>query len=88
MTEGSKEFDRLIAGYHRFHEYDWGRQRARWAELAESQSPKTLVIACSDSRVAEPAIAFEQRVEIGHGDAVRRRGKGWQVAAGIAICAQ
>jgi len=58
MTEGSKEFDRLIAGYHRFHEHDWGRQRARWAELAESQSPKTLVIACSDSRV-DPTRIFD-----------------------------
>jgi carbonic anhydrase len=58
MAEDSKEFDRLIAGYHRFHEYDWGRQRARWAELAEGQSPKTLVIACSDSRV-DPTRIFD-----------------------------
>jgi carbonic anhydrase len=52
------DFDKLIAGYHRFHEYDWARQRARWADLAEGQSPKTLVIACSDSRV-DPTRIFD-----------------------------
>ena len=54
----SDEFDRLIAGYHRFHDEDWSQQRARWAELAEGQNPKTLVIACSDSRV-DPTRIFD-----------------------------
>jgi carbonic anhydrase len=56
--EASAEFDRLIAGYHRFHKEDWSRQRSRWAQLAEGQSPKTLVIACSDSRV-DPTRIFD-----------------------------
>jgi carbonic anhydrase len=54
----STELDRLIAGYHRFHKEDWSRQRSRWAELAEGQNPKTLVIACSDSRV-DPTRIFD-----------------------------
>jgi len=56
--EASLELDRLIAGYHRFHKEDWSRQRSRWAQLAEGQSPKTLVIACSDSRV-DPTRIFD-----------------------------
>ena len=56
--EASVEFDRLVAGYHRFHEEEWTRERARWAELAEGQNPKTLVIACSDSRV-DPTRIFD-----------------------------
>jgi carbonic anhydrase len=49
---------KLIEGYHRFRETGWKRERARWSELAESQSPKVMVIACSDSRV-EPAQIFD-----------------------------
>lgn len=50
----------LIEGYRRFRETSWPSERQRWAELAEGQSPKVMVIACSDSRV-EPAVIFDAR---------------------------
>ncbi len=52
------DFTDLITGYQRFRDGDWARQRARWAELAEGQSPKVMVIACSDSRV-DPTQIFD-----------------------------
>jgi carbonic anhydrase len=51
---------KLVDGYRRFREQDWARERERWSELAEGQSPKIMVIACSDSRV-EPAQIFDVR---------------------------
>lgn len=51
-------FDDLLAGYHRFRNAGWKTQRDRWSELAEGQSPDTLVIACSDSRV-DPSQVFD-----------------------------
>ena len=53
-------FTDLIAGYRRFRESGWKAQRERWAELAEGQSPKVMVIACSDSRV-DPTQIFDTR---------------------------
>ena len=53
-------FTDLIDGYRRFRDTDWANERARWAELAEGQSPKVMVLACSDSRV-EPAVIFDAR---------------------------
>src|SRR5919112_6778360 len=50
----------LLDGYRRFRETGWKRERERWSELAEGQSPKVMVIACSDSRV-EPAIIFDAK---------------------------
>jgi carbonic anhydrase len=52
------DFAKLLQGYQRFKSSDWHRQRARWAELAEGQNPKVMVIACSDSRV-DPAMIFD-----------------------------
>lgn len=51
-------FRDLMDGYHRFRDTGWARQRARWAELSEGQSPRVMVIACSDSRV-DPAQVFD-----------------------------
>lgn len=51
-------FSDLIGGYQRFRQHDYARQRDRWAELREGQSPKVMVIACSDSRV-DPAQVFD-----------------------------
>jgi len=51
-------FDTLLDGYRRFRRDGWATQRARWSELADGQSPRTLVIACSDSRV-DPAQIFD-----------------------------
>ena len=48
---------KLIEGYRRFRESDWPHERERWSELAEGQSPRVMVIACSDSRV-DPAQIF------------------------------
>jgi carbonic anhydrase len=50
----------LIEGYRRFRAAEWRNERQRWSELAEGQSPKVMVMACSDSRV-EPAIIFDAR---------------------------
>jgi len=52
------DFSELLTGYQRFRSTDWSRQRERWAELNEGQSPKVMVIACSDSRV-DPAQIFD-----------------------------
>ncbi len=54
------DFNALIDGYRRFREHGWRAQRERWAELAEGQSPKVMVIACSDSRV-DPSQIFDAR---------------------------
>jgi carbonic anhydrase len=53
-------FTDMVDGYRRFRDTDWQSERERWAELAEGQSPKVMVIACSDSRV-EPAVIFDAR---------------------------
>jgi carbonic anhydrase len=50
--------DTLIDGYRRFRETGWARERERWSKLAEGQSPRVMVIACSDSRV-DPTQIFD-----------------------------
>ena len=51
---------KLIEGYHRFRELDWARERERWSELAEGQSPQVMILSCADSRV-DPAQIFDAR---------------------------
>src|SRR4051794_8737318 len=48
----------LIEGYLRFRESDWADERERWAEMAEGQSPKVMILSCADSRV-DPAHIFD-----------------------------
>lgn len=50
--------DDLLAGYRRFRAETWPDARARFEDLAaRGQSPRTMVIACSDSRV-DPQMIF------------------------------
>lgn len=51
-------FADMIEGYRRFRNGGWAQQRERWEKLAEGQSPKVMVIACSDSR-SEPSQIFD-----------------------------
>ena len=51
-------FADLLDGYQRFRTSDYRRHRDRWDELREGQSPRVMVIACSDSRV-DPAQIFD-----------------------------
>lgn len=51
-------FNDLVDGYHRFRTADLRRQHDRWLKLRESQEPKVMIIACSDSRV-EPSQIFD-----------------------------
>jgi len=52
------DFSDLIDGYRRFRTSEYRRHRERWEELSEGQSPRVMVIACSDSRV-DPAQIFD-----------------------------
>ncbi|TCP37471.1 carbonic anhydrase [Sphingomonas sp. BK235] len=54
------KFHDMIDGYYRFRGNEWLEERERWTELASGQSPKVMVIACSDSRV-DPATIFGSR---------------------------
>ena len=51
-------FADMIEGYRRFRDGGWQQQRERWEQLAEGQSPKVMIIACSDSR-SEPSQIFD-----------------------------
>ena len=58
MIVPSTELAELLQGYRRFREHGYKQERARWSELNEGQSPRVMVIACSDSRV-DPAQIFD-----------------------------
>jgi carbonic anhydrase len=53
-------FSDMLDGYARFKANDWQDERERWERLGEGQSPKVMVIACSDSRV-DPTQIFDTR---------------------------
>ncbi len=48
----------MLDGYRRFRATGWANQRTRWDELRDGQSPRVMVIACSDSRV-DPTQIFD-----------------------------
>jgi carbonic anhydrase len=48
----------MLEGYRRFRTTGWANQRARWEYLKDGQSPRIMVIACSDSRV-DPTEIFD-----------------------------
>lgn len=50
----------LIQGYLRFRQNRYLEQQKLYETLAEGQSPKTMIIACADSRV-DPATIFDAR---------------------------
>lgn len=52
------DFSELLGGYQRFRTTGYEQQRGRWSQLREGQSPKVMIIACSDSRV-DPAQIFD-----------------------------
>jgi carbonic anhydrase len=53
--------DDLIEGYRRFRAGTWPAERSRFEELSRlGQSPRALVIACSDSRT-DPQMVFNAR---------------------------
>ena len=58
MSTVSSELAELLAGYHRFRGERWNAEHDRWAKLKEGQSPRVMIIACSDSRV-DPAQIFD-----------------------------
>jgi len=51
-------FSDMLEGYKRFRATGWTNQRERWNELRDGQSPKVMIIACSDSRV-DPSQIFD-----------------------------
>lgn len=52
------EYADLLNGYQRFRTDEYEQEKKRWAELGKGQSPKVMVIACSDSRV-DPTQIFD-----------------------------
>ena len=50
--------DPLISGYQRFRADHWPAAKAEYEALAAGQTPHTLIVACSDSRV-DPALIFD-----------------------------
>ena len=51
----NREILRLVAGFRRFHEKYFTGEESIYTQLSQGQTPKTLIIGCSDSRV-DPAL--------------------------------
>lgn len=61
MSTATKALDDLIGGYRTFLSEHWAVEAERYRKLAEvGQTPRTLIIACSDSRV-DPSRIFNAR---------------------------
>lgn len=58
MDSMTPELAELLEGYRRFRAHGWRDDRERWARLCDGQSPRVMVIACSDSR-CDPAQIFD-----------------------------
>ena len=56
MQSKSTAMSDLVNGYRRFRETGYAQERGRWDTLSKGQSPKTMVISCSDSRVGPTQI--------------------------------
>lgn len=52
------DIKRFVAGFKRFRKSYFGQDQQLFGELKRGQSPSTLIIACSDSRV-DPAIIMD-----------------------------
>ncbi len=50
----------MLEGYRRFRADEWTQEHERWEKLGEGQSPKVMIVACSDSRV-DPTQIFDTR---------------------------
>lgn len=50
-----KDIDRFITGFHTFRNDYFGTELSQFESLKQGQSPKTMIIGCSDSRV-DPAL--------------------------------
>jgi carbonic anhydrase len=57
-AEQPRRLVQLLDGYRRFREHRYHNELTRWDALRDGQSPKVMVIACSDSRV-DPAQIFD-----------------------------
>ena len=58
MAHDTDPMNDLVEGYRRFRTGEYTRELDRWQQLSEGQSPRTMIIACSDSRV-DPAQIFD-----------------------------
>lgn len=58
MKDKSPAMNALVDGYRRFRQGEYTRELDRWQRLMEGQSPRTMIIACSDSRV-DPSQIFD-----------------------------